>query len=438
TMAGQLLSPELLLIIWIAAGLITFVGALANAEVAGMIDETGGQYIYFKEMYGKTFAYFYGWSGFAVIHSGSQAAIAYVFAEYVGYFFKYPSLPDSIVHFSIWIPIIGNIFPFAEFGTKAVAILCILFLTGINYVGVIFGGIVQTIITIIKIASIVLLSILLLTFGDGNYQNLSNGFQLAPQVSGNLFAIIGLALAGAFWAYDGWNNVTYVAGEIKNPTRNVPRALLYGTLIVVAVYVLTNIAYIYILPVEVMKNSPLVAATAAEAIFGKMGAEIIAIGVIISTFGACNGNLLTTSRIQFAMARQNSFFKSFGKIHPRYGTPHFSLVALGLWSCVLVLTGSFDTISDYVIFASWLFYMMGAYGVFILRKKMPDKPRPYKMWGYPWTPAIFVIFSFVFLINSLVADTQNSAMGLALILLGLPLYIFWRYKQKNDSQKDKD
>ncbi len=432
TMAGQLLSPELLLIVWIAAGLITFIGALANAEVAGMIDETGGQYIYFREMYGKTFAYFYGWSGFAVIHSGSQAAIAYVFAEYVGYFFKFPSLPHSIANFSFWIPIIGNIFPFAEFGTKAVAILCILFLTGINYIGVVFGGMVQTIITIIKIASIVLLSILLLTFGDGNYQNLSNGFELAPQVSGNLFAIIGLALAGAFWAYDGWNNVTYVAGEIKNPTRNVPRALLYGTLIVIAVYVLINVAFLYILPVDIMKNSPLVAASAAEAIFGVRGAEIIAIGVIISTFGACNGNLLTTSRIQFAMAHDNSFFKSFGKIHPRYGTPHFSLTALGLWSCVLVLSGSFDTISDYVIFASWLFYMMGAFGVFILRKKMPDKHRPYKVWGYPWTPAIFVIFSFVFLINSLIADTQNSAMGLALILLGLPFYIFWRYKQKNN------
>jgi APA family basic amino acid/polyamine antiporter len=435
TMAGQLLSPELLLIVWIAAGIITFIGALANAEVAGMIDETGGQYIYFKEMYGKTFAYFYGWSGFSVIHSGSQAAIAYVFAEYLGYFFKYPSLPDSITQLSIWLPFIGNIFPFAQFGTKAVAILCLLFLTGVNYVGVVFGGVVQTIITIIKIASIVLLSILLLTIGDGNFNNLSNGFQLAPEVTGNLFAIIGLALAGAFWAYDGWNNVTFVAGEIKNPQRNVPRALIYGTIIVIVVYVLINVAYLYILPIGVMADSPLVAATAAETIFGKRGAEIISIGVIISAFGACNGSLLSTARIQYAMAKDKSFFKSFGKIHPRYGTPHFSLVMLGLWSCLLVLTGSFDTISDYVIFASWLFYMMGAFGVFILRKKMPDKYRPYKVWGYPWTPALFVIFSFIFLVNSLISDTENAAMGLALILLGFPFYLFWRYKEKIYSKK---
>ena len=427
TMAGQLHSPELLILVWVVAGLITFIGALVNAEIAGMIDATGGQFMYFKAMYGDFTAYFYGWSVLAVIQTGSQAAIAYVFAEYLGYFFKFPEASKYLQDFSLFMPFVGSIHPFADFGTKAVAILCILFLTGVNYVGVVFGGLVQTIITFIKIASIILLSFVLLAFGNGSTANFFSNFHLPTETSTNLIAMIGLALSGAFWAYDGWNNVTFVAGEIKEPQRNVPKALLYGTLIVMAVYVLVNIAYLYVLPVEEMKNYPLVASAAAERIFGNLGASIIAIAVVVSTFGALNGSILATARVQFAMARTKLFFVSLGKVHPKFATPHVSLVVQGLWSAVLVLSGSFDTISDYVIFAAWLFYMLGAFGVFVLRKKMPDAVRPYKVWGYPYTPAIFVIFSFLFLVNSVVSNTQNAAMGLILILLGLPVYLYNKY-----------
>ncbi|MCK9210059.1 MAG: amino acid permease [Ignavibacteriaceae bacterium] len=427
TMAGQLHSPELLILVWVVAGLITFIGALVNAEIAGMIDATGGQFMYFKEMYGDFTAYLYGWSILAVIQTGSQAAIAYVFAEYLGYFFKFPEASKYLQDISLHMPFVGAIHPFADFGTKAVAILCILFLTGVNYIGVVFGGLVQTVITFIKIASILLLSFVLLTFGNGSAANFFYNFHLPAETSANLIAMIGLALAGAFWAYDGWNNVTFVSGEIKDPQRNVPKALLYGTLIVIAVYVLINVAYLYVLPVEEMKNYPLVASAAAEKIFGGMGASIIAIAVVVSTFGALNGSILSTARVQFAMARTKLFFVSLGKIHPKFATPHVSLVVQGVWSSVLVLSGSFDTITDYVIFASWLFYMLGAFGVFVLRKKMPDAKRPYKVWGYPYTPAIFVVFSFLFLINSVVSDTQNAAMGLILILLGLPVYVYSKY-----------
>lgn len=427
TMAGQLHSPELLILVWVVAGLITFIGALVNAEIAGMIDATGGQFMYFKEMYGDFTAYLYGWSILAVIQTGSQAAIAYVFAEYLGYFFKFPDASKYLQDFSLFMPFVGPIHPFADFGTKAVAILCILFLTGVNYVGVVFGGLVQTIITFIKIASIILLAFVLLAFGNGSASNFYYNFHLPTETSANLIAMIGLALSGAFWAYDGWNNVTFVAGEIKEPQRNVSKALLYGTLIVMAVYVLINIAYLYVLPIEEMKNYPLVASAAAEKIFGGMGASIIAAAVVVSTFGALNGSILSTARVQFAMARTKLFFTSLGKIHPKFATPHVSLVVQGLWSAVLVLSGSFDTISDYVIFAAWLFYMLGAFGVFVLRKKMPDAKRPYKVWGYPYTPAIFIIFSFLFLINSVVSDTQNAAMGLILILLGLPVYVYSKY-----------
>jgi len=433
TMAGQLMSPELLIIVWIAAGIITFIGALTNAEIAGMIDATGGQYAYFRKMYGDFIAFLYGWSIFAVIQTGSQAAIAYVFAEYLGYFFKYPQLPQSFQDFSIFMPFVGDIHPFLDFGTKAVAILCILFLTGVNYLGVVFGGIVQTIVTFIKIASIIILSLLLFTFGQGSYANVYSGFNIPAETITNIISVIGLALAGAFWAYDGWNNVTFVAGEVKNPQRNIPLALLYGTLIVIAVYVLINIAFLYVLPIDEMSKSPLVAASAAERIFGVNGASIISIAVIISTFGALNGSILATARVQFAMARDRLFFSPLGKIHPKFGTPHVSLIIQGVWSCVLVLSGSFDTISDYVIFAAWLFYMLGAYGVFVLRKKMPEVNRPYKVWGYPYTPIIFIIFSFLFLVNSIISDTQDAAMGSILILSGLPIYLYWKYYAKKNN-----
>ncbi len=433
TMAGQLLSPELLIIVWILAGLITFIGALANAEVAGMIDETGGQYAYFKHMYGDFTAFLYGWAIFAVIQTGSQAAIAYVFGEYLGYFFQYPHLPKAWEEFSVFMPFVGDIHPFLDFGTKAVAITCILFLTAVNYVGVIFGGIVQTIVTFVKIGSIILLSFLLLTVGQGDISNVITGFQIPEETMTNMFALIGLALSGAFWAYDGWNNVTFVAGEVKDPQRNVPRALLYGTLIVIAVYAIVNIAFLYVLPIDVMANSPLVAASAAEVIFGASGAAIISIAVIISTFGALNGSLLATARVHFAMARDNLFFKGMGKVHPKFATPHVSLAVQGIWSCVLVLSGSFDTISDYVIFAAWLFYMLGALGVFVLRKKMPEKHRPYKVWGHPYTTALFVIFSLLYLINTVLADTEDAAMGTILIVIGLPIYFYWKRVQKKSS-----
>jgi APA family basic amino acid/polyamine antiporter len=437
TMAGQLLSPELLLIVWIAAGLVTFIGALANAEVAGMINSTGGQYVYFRYMYGDFLAFLYGWAIFAVIQTGSQAAIAYVFGEYTGYFINFGQLPPEWLAFHIYIPMVGEIHPFFEYGPKLTAILCILFLTGINYTGIIFGGLVQTLVTFIKIGSIVLLSFLLLAFGSGSLQNVYNGFQSFPQISGSFLSVIGLALAGAFWAYDGWNNVTFVSGEVKNPSRNVPLGLLFGTLIVIVVYVLINVAYLYILPVNEMAQSKLVAATATERIFGSAGASIISIAVIISAFGALNGSLLSTARVHFAMARDKLFFSSMGKIHPRFGTPHISLVIQGLWSCILVLSGTFDTITDYVIFASWLFYMLGAFGVFILRKKMPHQPRPYKVWGHPYTTLLFVIFSFFFLINSIISDSEDAAMGTLLIVAGLPVYYYWKYKQKKEDSLTK-
>ncbi|HEX2867970.1 MAG TPA: amino acid permease [Ignavibacteriales bacterium] len=434
TMAGQLLSPELLLLVWIIAGAVSFIGALTNSEISGMIDETGGQYAYFRLMYGDFTAFLYGWATLSVIQTGSQAAIAYVFSEYLGYFFKFPHFPKEIEQFAVYMPLVGDIFPLRDFGTKAVAMLTIGFLTVVNYIGVVFGGAVQTVITIIKIASVILLSLLILLVGQGTFSNVYTGFNIPAQTGGHtMLSMIGLALAGAFWAYDGWNNVTYVSGEIKNPKRNVPLALLIGTFAVVVIYVLINIAFLYVLPIDQMSKSPLVAASAAEIIFGPVGASIISIAVIVSTFGALNGSILSTARVMFAMARTKLFFNSLGWVHERFKTPYVSLAVMGSWSAVLVLTGSFDIITDYVMFAAWLFYALGAFGVFILRRKMPLAPRPYKVWGYPFTPAIFVVFSVIFLLNTLISDSQNARMGLVLVLSGIPLYFYMKWKTRNNS-----
>ncbi|MFA7289620.1 MAG: amino acid permease [Melioribacteraceae bacterium] len=430
SIAEQLMSPELMILIWVGAGLITLIGAAINAEISSILPSTGGQFIYFKEMYGKFIAYLYGWSVLAVIQTGSQAAIAYAFAEYVGYFIKFPELPKFFTDMHFYLPAIGEIYPLINFGTKIIAILVILFLTGVNYVGVVFGGGVQTFVTFVKIATILILSFLLFFFGQGSLMNVYHNFALEPQVSSNLISMIGLALAGAFWAYDGWNNLTFVSGEVKNAHKNVSLGLLFGTLIVIGVYVIINLAYLYVMPIEEIAKSPLVAASAAEKIFGSSGGSIVSIAVIISTFGALNGSILATARVQYAMAENRLFFKGLGKIHPKYNTPHVSLVVQGIWSSILVLSGSFDTITDYVIFASWLFYMLGAYGVFVLRKKMGNSKRYYKVWGYPYTPMIFVIFSFLFLLNSVYADTENAMMGLMLITIGLPFYFYWNRKEK--------
>jgi len=430
-MAGQVFSPGLLILVWVVAGVITFIGALVNAEIAGFIDATGGQYIYFKEMYGDFVAYIYGWSILSVIQTGSQAAIAYGFAKYCNYFFNLPGAPWGLGSFYFHLPLIGDIRPFAEFGTKSIAIITILFLTGLNYLGVVLGGAVQTVITWLKIFSIIALSFLLLFLGHGSIHNLSNGFSF-PHSGGNIISAIGLALAGAFWAYDGWNNGTFIAGEVKKPQRNVPLSLMYGTAIVMAIYVLINVAFLYVFPIEQMKGLHLVAASAAEKIFGTAGASIISVVVIISSFGALNGSILASARVQFAMARTKMFFFSLGKVHPKFKTPHVSLVVQGVWASILVLSGSFDTITDYVIFAAWLFYMLGAIGVFVLRKKYKDVYRPYKVWGYPYVPLIFIVFSLVFLINSVISNFENSMMGALLIASGLPFYWYWKKKAKTE------
>ena len=442
-MAQQLGSAEWLIAVWVITGIVTLFGALTNAEVAGMISATGGQYVFFQKMYGRLTAYLYGWAIFAVIQTGSIAAIAYIFAQYLGYFIPMPHLSQAWEHWAIHIPLIGDIFPFNDIGTKLMTIGCITLLTYINYLGVLFGGAVQSIFTTLKVLAIGFLVLLSFTSGGGAVSHFSESMPTQTISNIGLLGAIVAAMSGAFWAYDGWNNITYIAGEIREPQKNIPRALFAGTVIVIITYVLVNLAYIFVLPIQEMAQSNLVAADVANHALGSWGGAFVAIAVIISTFGTTNGTLLASARVYYAMAKDKLFFKKLGDIHPRYLTPAPSLWVQCAWASLLVLTGTFDTLTDMLIFVSWIFYALGAYGVFVLRKKMPDAPRPYKVWGYPYIPAIFVAFASVYVVWTLVDDIRNfasgattiinSVAGLALVALGIPLYFWWNRKLENVS-----
>jgi APA family basic amino acid/polyamine antiporter len=443
-MAAQIGSPELLLGVWALAGLITLFGALTNAEIAGMIPETGGQYVYFDRMYGPFTAFLYGWAVFAVIQTGSIAAVAYVFAEYANqYFVHVRELSGTAAVWSVHVPGIGDVEPLNDLGTKGLSAALIILLTAVNYLGVRFGGLVQNIFTIAKVSAMFLLMLgaFLLPTG-GSAANLTASSAVIHPHGLALFAAIAAALQGAFWAYDGWNKSTYIAGEVKEPRRNVPRGLILGMLIVTAIYLLMNLAYAFVLPVDEMAKSKLVAADVAERCFAG-GGRWIAVAVMISTFGTTNAIILASARVYFSMARRNVFPRFIGNAHPWFHTPAASLVVQGIWSVLLLFSGTFDTLTDTLIFVSWVFYAMGAFGVFVLRRKEPDAPRPYKVPGFPIVPWVFILFATVYLVFTVYNDVGvyraavavgrpgmiNSAFGTVLVLIGTPIYFFYRRRK---------
>lgn len=442
-MAAQLGSPELLLFVWILAGVITLFGALTNAEIASLLPETGGQYIYFERMYGPFCAFLYGWAIFAIIQCGSIAAVAYVFAEYATQFVALPEFSETTAAWSFHLPFVGDISPFKEIGTKGVAAGLILLLTAVNYLGVRFGGMVQNIFTVAKVVAMLLLVLgaFLLSAG-GSVAHFTTPSATVHLSGLALFAGIAAALQGAFWAYDGWNKLTYIAGEVKQPQRNIPLGLLWGMVIVTAIYLLMNLAYLWVLPVDTMAKSRLVAATVAGKIFPNGGFWVAAL-VMLSTFGTTNAIILATARVYFSMAQRNVFPRFLGNVHPRFHTPAASLVVQGVWSALLLFSGTFDMLTDTLIFVTWIFYAAGAYGVFVLRRKMPDAPRAYKVPGYPVVPWVFILFALTFLGFTVYNDLSayraaiaagkpallNSVFGVALVLVGTPIYFFYHRKR---------
>jgi len=443
-MAEQVGSLQLLLLVWLLAGVVTMFGALTNAEISGLIPETGGQYVFFERMYGPFPAFLYGWAAFVVIQTGSVAALAYVFAEYSTQFFPLPELSAATAAWSVHLPFIGDIAPLREIGVKGLAVFVVVALTVVNYAGVRFGSVVQNISTIAKLAGMAaLLVALFLPSTGGSAANLTTTTSAVPKSGLALAAALAAAMQGAFWAYDGWVKVSYVGGEVREPQRVIPRATVLGMFIVTAIYVVMNVAYCWVLPADAMAGSKLVAADAAERVFDGGGKWIAAL-VMISTFGANNAVILASARVYFSMGRRGTAPGFLGRVNPRFHTPGAALAVQCLWAVALIFSGTFDTLTDTLIFVAWIFYAAGAFGVFVLRHKEPSAPRPCKVPGYPFVPVAFVVFAAVFLALTIYNDLANyrdavargkpalinSAFGLFLVLVGTPIYFLCRSRDR--------
>ncbi|HZJ61397.1 MAG TPA: amino acid permease [Chitinophagaceae bacterium] len=440
TMAGQLGSPYLLIIVWIVAGVVSLFGAMAFAELGTMFPETGGQYVYLRKAYGDFIAYLYGWGSIAVINTAAIAAIAFVCAAYAGNFIHLPSFDNATEHSIVLrIPLIGDIVPLENFGVKMLAVAIIVVVTIANYLSVKAGNSIQFVSTLLKAFALIILVFGILFSGKGSTENFfknSDNFHLRGW---SLLAPFMAAVTGAFSSYDGWNNLGMVGGELKNPEKNITKSLLMGLSTCIIIYVLVSIAYLYMLPIDEMASSQLVATDAVKKVMGSAGGSVISILIIVATFGAVCSNLLANARVVFAMSEAKSFFPWAGYVHPKFKTPGNSVLVLGMWSCLFVLSGSFDILADMFVFMSWVFYGLVIAGVFILRKKLPDAERPYRVKGYPVLPAIFILFTGFYLATTVYNDIQNytrgkvpfinSFLGMLLTAIGIPLYYYFKRKK---------
>ncbi len=427
-MSAELLSPDLVLWAWILAGVISLCGALSNAEIAGMMAGSGGEFLYFRRIYGRFTAFMWGWSTFAVIKTASVAGIAYVFAQSFNSMIPLRQLPESIANIEI-----GVFKPFDNFGVKGLCIVLILGLTFLNTRGVKGAASLSTWITRLVIAGLAVIVISGLFFGGGsftNFQTPSINYTVHSWTDFTFIKAMFAALLAAFWAYEGWNTVGFIGGEIKNPNRNLPLALFFGMLVIMGTYALVNFTYLYVLPIDqlvdvhVAKND--IAAVAVVRHFaGGLGATLISIIILITTLGCTNSTILMPPRVYQAMAQDGLFFKRAADIHPVYNTPNSALWMQGLWACLLVLSGSFDQLTDMLIFAAFFFYGATAFGVFVMRRREPDAERPYKVWGYPIVPALFVIFCVALIIITCITHPREAGLGIVLMLTGVPMYWWW-------------
>jgi APA family basic amino acid/polyamine antiporter len=423
-MAKSLPSASLILLAWLVGGLITLAGALTYAELGASLPHAGGQYVYLREAFGPVFGFMFGWLMFLVYMTGGIAGLAVAFAEYFGYFFPQLSLENIL--FEINLNVLGSPVKIPLSAGKLVGVGVIFFLSIIIMMETRFGKIIQNFFTVIKIG--VLLGIIVLGFTLGKGTSIDFSLNPTGLSFGTIVSGFGLALVAIFWAFDGWNNVTFVAGEIKNPRRNIPLALIYGALLVTLLYVLVNYIYLYALPIDQMAGEVRIAEKATTVLFGGTTAAVMSAIILVSVFGAINGSILTGPRVYYAMAKDGLFFKFVSRIHPKFRTPALSILIQAVWASILTLSGTFEQLFTYVIFVSIIFWIFAAVSVFILRKKFPDLPRPYKVWGYPVVPLLFIITSLGILINTIIEKPVESLAGLGFTLLGIPVYWLWKRK----------
>jgi APA family basic amino acid/polyamine antiporter len=423
-------SPELVLLVWIAAGLLALAGALTYAELSAMMPRAGGEYVYIREAYGRRWGFLFGWTQFAVARTASQAALAIGFAIFLNIL-----LGGALDGAWITVNVFGWPVPFG--GLQVVALGILGFATLINCAAVAFGGAVASWLTVVKIGLVLAIGAGALLFAPGDWSHLLQAnaggacADVSPAARGGL-AGFGAAMLGALWAYDGWNNVAPLAGEVRDPQRTLPRAFVLGLLVVGGLYVFANVAYFYVLSPTEIANVSLASSVATEVASRFLGATAVtamAAALMLSSFGSLHTSVLAGARFPYAMANDGLFFKGLSKVSPRTHVPIRALLAQGFWACVLALSGSYDTLSDYAIFALWTFYGLAAGAVFVLRRRRPDAERPYRTWGYPIVPGVFLVVTAWLLLNTIATAPTQSLIGIGLMLLGLPVYGYWANKQ---------
>lgn len=429
-MATALHSSGWVLIAWILAGVISLFGALCNAEVAGILADTGGEYVYYKKIYNRFFAFMFGWSLFTVIQTAAISALAYLFAESLHHIINLPPLLPSLADVNIG----KTFYPFADMNIKLTAIVVIIFLTWINTKGIKTGANVSTAILLLVFAGIFTIIIFGLSSSHASISNI----QLQTNDNSSI-TISGIftAMLAAFWAYQGWAAVGYVGGEIKDAHRNIPRGIAIGILTVIVVYLLVNTTYLSLLTTQQLdgiyhSGNKIAAVEAVRTFWGEKGALFISILILVTTLGCCNATIFSSARPYYAMAKEGLFFKSVAKLNNKKA-PGKSLLYQCIWACLLVMSGTFDQLTDMIIFAVFIYYGATTLGVFILRKKMPGAKRPYKVWGYPVVPAIVLIFCACLVFNTIFSRPREAAIGVVLMLTGLPMW--WWFNKKNIQSK---
>jgi basic amino acid/polyamine antiporter, APA family len=394
-------SVGLAMLVWVAGGLLSLVGALTYGELAAMKPEAGGLYVYIRDCFGRLPAFLYGWTLFLVIATGGIATLAVAFSAYL-----------------------GNIAPLTPFATKLAAIAMVGVITVVNIYGTRESSDLQNWTTYIKIALILGMSAVLLALGHGFHG--SANILWPERINASLISNFGLAMIAALWSYEGWQFVSFSAGEAAHPQRDFPRAFFYGTLSLTIIYVIAALSYVAALGPTAAARSDTIAATAMAVILGPTAAKFVAILVMISTFSAANSIQLTAPRVYYAMAGDRLFFRKMAEVHPRFRTPAFAILTAGIWAAILACLGSFQQLFTYVIFTGWIFYGLAGASIFVYRRRMPGATLPYRVPGYPWTPAIFVLATAALVVNAIFSRPAGAIAGLGVVLAGVPAYLIWR------------
>jgi len=397
----------LALAVWFLAGVLSLLGALTYGELGAADPEAGGLYVYLRDAFGPLPAFLYGWTLFFVISSGSVATLAVAFTGYV-----------------------QVLVPLGPVGTRVVPVAMIATVAAVNVLGTRRGAALQNWTTLLKVGAILLMSVLLVALGLGGGGAVpAPALEPRPVLSLGVLASVGAAMIGVLWAYEGWQYVTFSAGETVDPQRTFPRGIIGGTAALIGIYLLANVGYVAALG-DAARDSTSIASDAVTAVLGPAAGVLITLAILVSMFSAANGLTLTAPRVYWAMARDGVFFQALSRIHAGFGTPAIAIVSSSAWAMVLAATGTFEQLLTYVVFVGWIFYALGALSIFVYRRRQPDRPTPFRVPGYPWTPAIFVLASGAIVVNTLVGQPREAFLGLAAVALGTPAYFAWQARRR--------